>query len=53
VRRVRVDAAEISHDGRSRRRRTITSEQLALALGGQLDHVWAVSFIVTNPYRRA
>ena len=48
VRRVRVDTAEISADGRSRRRRTIPAEQLALALGGQLDHVWAVSFIVTN-----
>ncbi|WP_165485557.1 transposase [Protofrankia symbiont of Coriaria ruscifolia] len=30
------------------RRRTIPKGQLALALGGQLDHVWAVSFIVTN-----
>jgi len=48
VRRVRVDTTDISHDGRSRRRRTIPAEQLALALGGQLDHVWAVSFIVTN-----
>ena len=48
VRRVRVDTAEISADGRSRRRRTIPAEQLALALGGQLDQVWAVSFIVTN-----
>jgi hypothetical protein len=48
VRRVRVDTADLSHDGRSRRRRTIPAEQLALALGGQLDHVWAVSFIVTN-----
>jgi hypothetical protein len=48
VRRVRVDTADISADGRSRRRRTIAAEQLALALGGQLDHVWAVSFIVTN-----
>ena len=48
VRRVRVDTADISADGRSRRRRTIPAEQLALALGGQLDHVWAVRFIVTN-----
>lgn len=48
VRRVRTDAAEISHDARARRRRTIPAEQLALALGGELDHVWAVSFIVTN-----
>jgi hypothetical protein len=48
VRRVRVQACDISGDGRSRRRRTIPAEQLTLALGGQLDHVWAVSFIVTN-----
>lgn len=48
VRRVRVDTADISGDGRSRRRRTIPAEQLALALGGQPDHVWAVSIIVTN-----
>jgi hypothetical protein len=48
VRRVRVEAGDISGDGRSRRRRTIPADQLALALGGQLDHVWAVSFIVTN-----
>lgn len=48
VRRVRVDAADISADSRSRRRRTIAKDQLALALGGELDHAWAVSFIVTN-----
>lgn len=48
VRRVRVEAADISTDGRSRRRRTIAKDQLALALGGGLDHAWAVSFIVTN-----
>lgn len=48
VRRVRVEAADISTDSRSRRRRTIAKDQLALALGGELDHAWAVSFIVTN-----
>lgn len=48
VRRVRVPAEEISADGRSRRRRTIAKDQLALALGGQADHAYAVSFIVTN-----
>jgi Transposase DDE domain group 1 len=48
VRRVRVDAADISHDPRARRRRTIPADQLTLALDGDLDHVWAVSFIVTN-----
>ena len=48
VRRVRVEAADISADSRSRRRRTIAADQLALTLGGELDHAWAVSFIVTN-----
>lgn len=48
VRRVRVDAHDISADGRSRRRRTIAKDQLALVLGGEADHAWAVSFIVTN-----
>jgi len=48
VRRVRIEAAEISADPRSRRRRTIDPDQLALALDGDLDTVWAVSFIVTN-----
>ena len=48
VRRVKVDAADISGDPRSRRRRTIPADQLALALGGELDHAYAVSFIVTN-----
>lgn len=48
VRRVRVDAADISTDPRSRRRRTIDPAQLALALEGNATHVYAVSFIVTN-----
>jgi hypothetical protein len=48
VRRVRVAAADISADPRSRRRRTIPKDQLALVLGGECDHAWAVSFIVTN-----
>jgi hypothetical protein len=39
---------QISADPRSRRRRTIAKDQLALALGGAADHAWAVSFIVTN-----
>ncbi len=39
VRRVRVDADTISADPRSRRRRTIAVDQLALALDGELDHV--------------
>lgn len=48
IRRVRVPAADISTDPRSRRRRTIPKDQLALALEGVADHAFAVSFIVTN-----
>ena len=46
VRRVAVAADDISGDPRARRRRTIPADQL-LALG-DLDQVYAVSFIVTN-----
>jgi hypothetical protein len=48
IRRVRVEAADISADPRSRRRRTIDPDQLALALEGSATHAYAVSFIVTN-----
>ena len=48
IRRVRIDAADLSADPRSGRRRTVPDEQLTLALDGQLDHVYAVSFLVTN-----
>lgn len=48
VRRVRVEADAISADPRSRRRRTIDKNQLALALEGSATHAYAVSFIVTN-----
>ncbi len=48
IRRVRVEAADISTDPRSRRRRTIDRDQLALVLDGVTDHGWATSFIVTN-----
>jgi hypothetical protein len=48
VRRVRVDAEAISADPRSRRRRTIDPDQLALAIEGTATHAYAVSFIVTN-----
>ena len=48
VRRVRVEAETISADPRSRRRRTIDKDQLALALEGTATHAYAVSFIVTN-----
>lgn len=48
VRRVRLDAADISADGRSRRRRTIDPNQLALVLDGHAGHAFAYSFICTN-----
>lgn len=48
VRRVRHDAASIGADPRARRRRTIPPDQLALALDGHVDEVYAYSFIVTN-----
>lgn len=48
VRRVRLDADEISTDVRSRRRRTIDPNQLRLVLDGQADHAYAYSFILTN-----
>ena len=48
VRRVRLDATTVSGDPRARRRRTIDPDQLALALEGELDEVYAYSFIATN-----
>lgn len=48
VRRVRLAADEIRSDLRSRRRRTIDPDQLALVLDGEADHAYAYSFIVTN-----
>ena len=48
VRRVPVAATDISADPRARRRRTIPTDQLTLALGGHIDQAYAVSFIVTN-----
>jgi hypothetical protein len=48
VRRVKVRALDISTDPRARRRRTIPKDQLALALDGLLEHVYAYSFIATN-----
>lgn len=41
--RVRVEAETISADPRSRRRRTIDCDQLALVLDGIADHGWAAS----------
>jgi len=46
IRRVKISIDKLSADPRSRRRRTVAKDQLAL--GGAADHVWAVSFIVTN-----
>ncbi len=48
IRRVRVEADEISRDGRSRRRRTIPKGQLKLALKGYIDHTYSYSFILTD-----
>ncbi len=48
VRRVRLPAGDISSDPRARRRRTIPKDQLALALHGLVEHVYAYSFIATN-----
>lgn len=48
VRRVRVPVEELSQDPRSRRRRTISKEQLKLALGGRVEYVYAYSFILTD-----
>ena len=48
VRRVKISAELISRDPRSRRRRTIGKDQLALALDGAAQHAHAHSFIVTN-----
>jgi len=48
VRRVKVRAGDISTDPRARRRRTIPKDQLALALDGLVEHVYAYSFIATN-----
>ena len=48
IRRVRHDATAISADPRARRRGTIPADQLTLALDGDIEQVWAYSFIVTN-----
>jgi hypothetical protein len=48
VRRVRVDAAEISHSPRARRRRTIPKAQLALAVAGDIDTVYSYSFVISD-----
>ena len=48
VRRVEVERREVSSDTRSRRRRTIDPNQLALLEAGETDVVYAYSFIVTS-----
>lgn len=48
TRRTRIRAEAVSRDPRARKRRTIPKDQLALALDGQVDHVYGYSFILTN-----
>ena len=48
VRRVRVDAAEIRADPRSRRRRTIDPDELAAVRRGVADHAYAYVVILTS-----
>jgi hypothetical protein len=48
VRRVRIPVELVSADPRARRRRTIPTDQLVLALEGKLDYVYGYSFILTN-----
>lgn len=47
-RRVKVTASELSSDPRSRRRRTIDPNQLALLTSGEAGFAYAYSFIITN-----
>ena len=47
-RRVMVTADDLSTDPRSRRRRTIDPNQLALLEAGVGAHAWAYSFLITN-----
>jgi hypothetical protein len=47
-RRVKVTAAELSADPRSRRRRTIDPSQLTLLTSGEAAFAYAYSFIITN-----
>jgi Transposase DDE domain group 1 len=48
ARRVRLDPDQVSKHQRSRRRRTIDPDQLALVDAGELESVYAYSFIATN-----
>jgi hypothetical protein len=48
VRRVPVDRPALKSDARSRRRRTIDPDQLALLEDGEIGFAYAYTFIVTN-----
>jgi len=48
IRRVKIGVEQLSADPRSRPRPTVAKAPLALALRDAIDHVRAVSFIVTN-----
>lgn len=48
VRRVRVEAADIKSDPRSRRRRTMDREELKEVSEGRADHAWSYSMIITS-----
>jgi len=48
VRRVRVEADEISRSPQSRRRRTMPEQQLRLALRGAISHTYSYSFLATD-----
>ncbi|WP_448072795.1 IS1380 family transposase [Georgenia yuyongxinii] len=47
ARRTRIPVEKIP-SARARKRRTVPKDQLALALGGKVDHVFGYSFILTN-----
>ena len=47
-RRVKLSPEEVSRDARSRRRRTVDPEQLALSGAGEAVPIYAYSFIITN-----
>jgi len=48
IRRVRLDRDDIGDSPRCRRRATVPKEQLTLLLGGEVDHVYGYSFIITD-----
>ena len=48
ARRTRIPVEHISADPRSRKRRTIPKDQLALALDGKIDAVYGYSFFLTD-----